>query len=279
MGFTPDHQFFYNLDSRFHIFRNKIKIFLQHGIIKDYLEALFHRNIDVDLFISGSAIEYDYVKENFGFPDGIVKYTGLCRFDALNQFQAKKQILIMPTFRIYLDRNRFEYSDYYCAYRDLLCDPGFADLVERYDYNVVFYPHYEFQAKISLFKKLSLSSRITIADMTYDVQQLLKESSVLITDFSSVFFDMMYMNKPVVFYQFDEDRYRSEHYKKGYLDYREVGPVVNTLSDLVRTIQSVLSDDYDVRAYQDYYNRTFTNRDAYNCKRVYEAILQCQCIE
>ena len=69
------------------------------------------------------------------------------------------------------------------------------------------------------------SDRIIIADMKYDVQQLLKESLLLITDYSSVFFDMMYMNKPVNFYQFDEKQYRKSHYKEGYLNYQNVGPV------------------------------------------------------
>lgn len=53
--------------------------------------------------------------------------------------------------------------------------------------------------------------------MKYDVQQLLKESLLLITDYSSVFFDMMYMNKPVIFYQFDENQYRKVIIKKDIL--------------------------------------------------------------
>lgn len=275
MGFTPSHEFFSVLDSKMHLFRNKRKIFLQHGITKDRIEAFFYGNIDVDLFVSGSAIEYRYIEENFGFPKDIVKYTGLCRYDNLFHYETKRQILIMPTFRMYIDRNHFEDSDYYIAYKNLLCSKTFVDILERYDYHVVFYPHYEFQSKILSFQKLSLSKRIIIADMSYDVQQLLKESNLLITDFSSVFFDMMYMNKPIVFYQFDEERYRSAHYKQGYLNYREVGPVTDSLPDLLREIEMTLLNKGDISRYLEYYNQTFTMRDTSNCERVYEAIVNC----
>lgn len=273
MGYTPDHGLFYKMDRKLHIFKNQKKIFLQHGIIKDYLPSLFYGNVDLNLFICGSFPEYEYILENFGFPSGVVKYTGLCRFDSLNRYVSQKQILIMPTFRMYIDKNNFELSEYFHVYKELLSSDKFASLLERYDYSAIFYPHYEFQSKISLFKTLTLSNRILVADMTYDVQQLLKDSNILITDFSSVFFDMMYMNKPMVFYQFDEAMYRKEHYKKGYLDYNDVGPVVYNLPDLLKNIENILSNDCDISVYKNYYTMTFPLRDESNCKRVYEAIL------
>lgn len=53
-----------------------------------------------------------------------------------------------------------------------------------------------------------LSKEIEIAKFKdYDVQQLLIELRILITDFSSVFFDFAYMKKPVIYYQFDRDKY------------------------------------------------------------------------
>lgn len=111
----------------------------------------------------------------------------------------KKQILVMPTFRIYVDREHFDDSEYFKAYKQLLCSEILHQHLERTGYTLIFYPHYEFQSKIDSFKNLNLSDRISIADMSYDVQQLLKESEILITDYSSVFFDVMYMNKPVLF--------------------------------------------------------------------------------
>ena len=275
MGYMPDHTFFTQLDKRFHLLRGKKKIFLQHGITKDKLETLFHGNIDVSLFVSGSQMEYDYINDCFGFPKGIVKYTGLCRYDNLINYESKKQLLIMPTFRIYVDKKYFEESEYFLTYKNLLESSQFHKLLEKYNYSAVFYPHYVFQSKIDSFKKLNISEKIVVADMNYDVQQLLKESNILITDYSSVFFDMMYMNKPVIFYQFDNKRYRAEHYKSGYLNYNDVGPVVVELSSLISIIERTLETSGDISNYQSFYDMTSTMSDKLNCKRVYDAIIEC----
>lgn len=273
-GYTNDHQFFSKFDGQFHVFKGK-KIFLQHGITKDDLQNLYYGKINLDLFISGSKIEYDYIVKKFGYPDGIIKYTGLCRFDNLMDLREKKQILVMPTFRIYVDREHFDDSEYFKAYKQLLCSEILHQLLERTGYTLIFYPHYEFQSKIDSFKNLNLSDRISFADMSYDVQQLLKESEILITDYSSVFFDVMYMNKPVLFYQFDEEKYRAGHYKKGYLDYHNVGPVSATLDDLLHNLNLLLIEKRVDKKYQEYYEKTYIFRDCNNCKRVYQAILQC----
>ena len=51
-------------------------------------------------------------------------------------------------------------------------------------------------------------SSIQLADAAhFEVQDLMKSSQMMITDYSSVFFDMVYMKKPVIFYQFDEENY------------------------------------------------------------------------
>lgn len=48
--------------------------------------------------------------------------------------------------------------------------------------------------------------RIRLADWKrYDIQELLKSAAVMVTDYSSVFMDMVYMRKPVLHYQFDEE--------------------------------------------------------------------------
>ena len=68
------------------------------------------------------------------------------------------------------------------------------------------------------------SDRITIASKeTQDVQKLLMDCALLVTDYSSVFFDVAFLRKPVVYYQFDEEEFRKYHYQKGYFDFRDHG--------------------------------------------------------
>ena len=40
-----------------------------------------------------------------------------------------------------------------------------------------------------------------------DVQKLIKESKLMITDYSSVAFDFSFLNKPVIYYQFDRNEF------------------------------------------------------------------------
>ena len=274
-GYTTNRAFFTKFDRAYNIFRDKKRIFLQHGIIKDYIKGLIHDRIRLDLFITGSKMEYEYIKQHYGYPEGIVQYTGLCRYDNLNEFQTQKQLLIMPTYRSYIDRDRFEESVYYQTYRELLCSKKFHALLDKYGYQAIFYPHYAFQSKIQLFKELDLPNSVVIADMSYDVQTLLKESEILMTDFSSVFFDMMYMHKPILFYQFDEKEYRAQHYQEGYLRYRDVGPVVQTLSDVIAQLEAILANPNSLEKYVAYYDQTFALRDNNNCQRVFDAIMLC----
>ena len=272
-GYTTDLQFFSKLDGAFNLFRGKKRVFLQHGIIKDRLPGLYYGKTHIDLFICGSRLEYDFVKSTFGYPAGVVQYTGLCRYDSLYEYQSKKQILVMPTFRIYVDRAHFEFSDYFKAYKELLCNKDLHNLLADKGYRLVFYPHYEFQSLIQSFKDLVIPEQIIVADMSFDIQTLLKESEILITDYSSVFFDMMYMNKPIVFYQFDEEQYRARHYQQGYLDYNDVGPVVRNVNQVVSSLFEIINSGRIADKFQKYYNDTFSIRDMKNCQRVYNAII------
>ena len=67
---------------------------------------------------------------------------------------------------------------------------------------MIFYPHRNMQNYMEYFT--TNSKHITIADGSkYDVQTLLNESAVLVTDYSSVFFDFANLKRPMLFYMYD----------------------------------------------------------------------------
>jgi len=273
MGYTTAMSFFAALDRKYHIFRSKKKIFLQHGIIKDYMPNFNKGKVDLDVFCCGAEPEWKYVCEKNGQPDTVAQYTGLCRFDQLNSFDAKKQILVMPTWRKYIDRLNFEGSEYFIQYKNLLTSPQIHDLLNKYEYKLIFYPHYEVQGNIESFRNLELPKNVTVAGFEYDVQQLLKESMLLITDFSSVYFDMAYMRKPILFFQFDEARFREGHYSKGYIEESNLGVKVHSIEDLITAIEKLLKDECVSDAkYTEYADSFFPLRDNNNCLRVFNAI-------
>lgn len=274
-GCLPDIFLTLLLDKNFNILRHKKIIFLQHGIIKDNLPGLYANQVNLDLFVCGAKPEFDYVTKTFGYKDGIVKYTGLCRYDALKSTQVNtKQILVMPTWRKYIDRNRFIESDYFKTFAKLLTDRSLSNLLDTTGYKLIFYVHHEFQSFVPSFRNLNLSSNIIIADKTYDVQQLLKSSSMLITDYSSVYFDMLYMNKPVIFYQFDQKEFHCNHYEKGYIEENRLGPVALCQKQLLSDLRETINNNCAIQnCYAEYLSQFFIFHDTNNCKRVYQAIL------
>lgn len=275
VGFRPNIEMFHKIDKRFNFFKNQYKIFLQHGIIKDNLKSLYASELNLDLFICGAKKEYDYVLENFGYSDNIVKYTGLCRFDNLHNYVTKKQIVIMPTWRSYVDRSHFIESDYFNAYKSLLTNSDFHKLLESTGYKVVFYPHYEFQEKIQCFENMKLPPSITIADLSYDVQTLLKESSLMITDFSSVVFDMAYMKKPIICFQFDSNKFYRFHYKKGYFRFSDIGIICDNVQDVVFSCDRYINNSCKLEdKFLEYVNNFFILYDTNNCFRVYNEIIK-----
>lgn len=261
------------------------KVFLQHGIIKDCLPQLFHERTNLDLFVCGAKPEYEYVKEKFGYTSEQVKYLGLCRYDNLLNNKTKKQILIMPTFRMqyYIEkdekiidqkRNEFVNSQYYKTYNKLLKDQRLIRELTSRGIKLLFYPHYEMQKYLFLFKDMPECVKIA-SNEEYDVQELLKESQLLITDFSSVFFDFAYMEKPIIYFQFDKEEYRKKHYEEGYFSYENngFGPIEEKTGELVNRILEYIKDDYKVQEkYLERKRQFFLYTDNCNCKRNYEEI-------
>lgn len=256
---------------------NKKFCFLQHGVTQCSMPSLYFDQAAIRLFICGAKPEWEYINGEFGYPPGIVRYTGFARYDTLHNIKTKKQILIMPTWRMYLaDENKFLASQYYQRWNRLLADPQLAEYLAKNDITAVFYPHFEAQKYLHQFRPGS--DRIILADFAhYDVQTLLKESALLITDYSSVFFDFAYMRKPVIYFQFDSDEFFSKHYKQGYFSFGEMGfgPVVDNVNAVVEAITQCADNGFvPTKAYVNRMKAFFPLYDQKNCDRIYQCITE-----
>lgn len=266
---------------KLHIYDHKIVANIKHGITKAAPSGLMGRmvyeNTHYDLITCGAEPELKFLIDTYHYPASVAKYTGLCRFDQLGAFQTKRQILVMPTWRKYLNKRNLSDSLYVKSFIALLCDKRLSSLLEEFDVNLIFYPHHEFQSYLSVFFRNDLSKRICIADQAhYDVQQLLKESALMITDYSSVLFDFAYMKKPVLFYQFDRIDYLKRHLSGWYVPESSFGPVCDTEDVLIDTLSGYLQKGMTMDSqYEAFVNQFFPIRDAHNCERVYNALMAC----
>ena len=249
---------------------------LKHGIFKNIHPNYFKNVSHLDLIICGAQPEYEFIKTQFGFNEKEVAYCGLARFDGLQKPSTKNQILVMPTFRIPLvdaDDETFLKSEYFNQWKSVLDE---IDKIVPSGTTVIFYIHAMFQRFAHLFD--SKYKNIVVAKFKeYDVQTLLKESKLLVTDFSSVFFDFAYMQKPIVFFQFDEDFFEENHYKKAYFDYRRdgFGRVCVDKDGCLDEIKTICDSNFKMeKMYIDRSDIFFPLRDDKNCERIYDKIVE-----
>ena len=100
---SPAPALFYVFHIYFNLFNNRV--YLKPGILTADAEYWYYKNTKYKVIICGARDEYNFIKDNFGYPEEYVKYTGLARFDNLhNNNVNKKQILVIPTWRNWLGR-------------------------------------------------------------------------------------------------------------------------------------------------------------------------------
>lgn len=267
------------------IFKRGVRTaYLKHGIIKDGIEMHTYSQLGVRLFICGAKPEYEYFKKFSDYPDENLVYTGLARFDdLLLRNRDDKFVLIIPTWRRYLvDRNltkeeneqRFLQSDFYKHYSELLESEQLSTFLKSNGYKARFCIHAEFRQFLHLFG--SCLDNVEIVGENESVHELLLSTSLLITDYSSVFFDAAYAQKPIIFYQFDYDEFRGKHFSEGYFSYERdgMGPVVKDQAALLDAIKGCFDGQrlYVEEKYERRTERFFPLHDTENCKRIYDAI-------
>ncbi len=254
-------------------------IALKHGIFKNLHPNYFKENAHLDLICCGAKPEFDFIKKEFGYEDGVAQYTGLARFDKLHNLDFEKEIFIMPTWRRWLDGtsdlNAFIDSSYFKNWFGLLNSKEFVGLARSNNLKVCFYVHPKLNRFLSAFS--SINSHVAFLNSINgdSVQEHLKKASIMITDYSSVFFDFAYMKKPAIYYQFDEDKYYESHYKKAYFDYRDngFGKVCVESNNVIKELDVIIKNNLTI---SDFYRKRceyyFALCDSKNCERIYNSI-------
>ena len=272
-GFTPDMTVYHNL-AKHHLFKPKgVNVFLQHGINDKDTPWLYRENYKPDVFVISSDIEKRTMGYMYHQPKSVVADVGLCRYDKLTTATTpKKQILIMPTWREWLrdlSQEEFLGTEFAKKWIVLLFDKRFIYELSKKGYRLVFYMHPELQQYIDLFSHDGIEIRKS------GLQELMMESELLVTDYSSVYFDMAYMERNIIFWQFDRKKYVTEHYKGLLVDHSDFGYIASSTDDVHRAILNGVGEEHKVygNAYKDNF---FIHHDDKNCERTIEKIRQKQ---
>lgn len=260
--------------------------FLQHGVILNDLSSWFmDYKRDPALFVTSARREYESIL-NYGFACNAetVKLTGLPRYDYLTS-EPEKKIVFLPTWRRNIAgetvpgtshryySETFKDSEYCRYYNALINDKRLVDHLREKGYTGEFYLHPAFSVQAVDF---SGNDVVKVINDIADYNKLMKENSLLITDYSSVVFDFAYLKKPVVYTQFDEEEFLTQHHcSEGYFDYETdgFGPVArdleSTIDEIIKTVDDscVMPDIYKERV-----DSFFEFTDKNNCERVYKAV-------
>ena len=269
--------------------------FLQHGVSKDDLSRWLNRT-DLDLFVVSTDAELASVAGDgtaYRFTAREARLTGLPRFDRLLAKgravppDGRDLVIVAPTWRQWLSlplasgsQRRaidpaFWESEYIRSWTALLQSPAIAGAVARRGWRMGFMPHPNLQ---SLLGRMELPAHVEpLAFAGVDVQELYARCALLVTDYSSVAFNTAYIDRPVVYYQFDRDAMLGGLHvgRKGYFDYVRdgFGPVVEDLQAAEAAIVAAIEHGpRPTPAYQQRIDATFPVRDGQACARVVAAV-------
>jgi len=275
-GYSPNFELFAQLDRRgLSPVRGK-KVLLDH-CVRMGKAGCTNDTVKVDMMVCSIHREYDALLHNAGYEPRVLCDIGMPRFDNLYthiNMPTKKQILFMPTWRVKYTNSTekvFINSDYYKSVKNLIENEELIKFLKDKDLNFVFYPHIEMQKFISLFH--SKDDRILIREAgSAVVEDLLLDSQLLITDYSSVFFDFAYLNKPVLYFHFDNDENIKADEKRWFSFERDgLGEVCYSADEIIEKLKTIdLIKPNDV--YISRSNALFGIKDDRNSQRVYDAV-------
>ena len=111
--------------------------------------------------------------------------------------------------------SNFKKSEFFIFYDSLINSPKHLETIRKNNFPGVFCLYPSFSLQSIDFRQNPLFE----IKGSFNYKEELLKASILITDYSSIFFDFSYIQRPVIYTQFDYDNYRKIHYKKGYFDY------------------------------------------------------------
>lgn len=259
------------------------RVYLKHGVhLSPY--AVKRANGGYDLLASVGEQETAALRETSGYGDQ-VQQTGLARYDALvAPTDRSRTVLFMPTWRRYLVPTLFSGADdalmpfngsaYDTFLKDFLGSPQLADLLESHDLRLLMVPHYNLAPVLTVPE--ANGERIEVLEAaTADIPFLLRSCDLLLTDYSSVQFDVAYVGAPVVYCQFDSDEYETGHSASSWFDSGRdgFGPVTTGAAATIEALRHYAATDFArEERYEARVQAVFAHQDRDNCARLVAAI-------
>lgn len=254
---------------------------IQHGLttmnIAQYQCRIYD---DTRLYCCATNCEAENIKRPiFGYNNSNIRMTGLARFDGLRN-AAQKQILITPTWRrnivnagIAFNQKKynenFRSTEYFRLYNSLINDTRLIECAKTNGYRIIFLLHPAMSSQINDFDRNDYVELMQ-ATGSMNYEKILTESTLMVTDYSSVQFDFAYMRKPIIYYHPET---LPPQYEQGMFDYETMGfgPIIQRHEALIDSICYYIEGGCTVEGeYNERIDDFFAFKDFNNCERIFE---------
>jgi CDP-ribitol ribitolphosphotransferase len=224
-----------------------------------------------DLVVNSRSVVSQYLSA-FGVSENVLRVTGLPRtdyffdpdrvergrekfFERYPELRGKKLLLYSPTFRDHeVKRPRVPLD--FLKLSELLG--------EDWRFLLRFHPY------VAKHAADLIQGRVTDVSDYPDLNGLLAASDVLVTDYSSIIFEYSLLNKPMVFYPYDLESFRSQQ-RGFYVDYERFvpGPIARNEEQLAEAVRKALNQE-EVSAFRE---KHFDYLDGKSTERLIQDIM------
>lgn len=237
-------------------------IFLQHGVTQNnisswlnakHIAGLVATTVDEYASIAGDHSPYKLSSKDVALT-GMPRHDMLAKRAAARTLEERKFITIMPTWRQFLvgtavgpgnrrHRNReFFESEFLRAWLEVLGSPELRQMANDHGCKIVFMPHPNLEGYLP---DLHLPEHVGVFSYSeVNVQDVIAQSAVVVTDYSSIAFDAAILRRPVVYYQFDRDMVFGGNHttKPGYFSYENdgFGPIALDHEQVLEALRTAL---------------------------------------
>jgi len=179
----------------------------------------------------------------------------------------RKVILYAPTWRDdeYYTKGQYKFS--------LKLDLRLMRQMLGSEYVILLRTHYFIADNIDVTGLEGFAYNVSHYD---DISELYLISDILITDYSSVFFDYANLKRPMLFFTYDLDKYR-DILRGFYIDIEEElpGPLLFTTEEIIDAVKDIdrIKQDYQ-KKYDAFYEKYCSWEDGQASKRVAEAVFR-----
>lgn len=268
-------------------------IYLTHGYL-GYFPGVYQRDHQyIDYVLCTSNEDIVAASEEWSFPVSKFIKTGLPRWDRLddNHGSCRTEVLFCPTWRKTFESEHwqsrhktdepalasFQQSKYYRSIAAMLSSPTLVDLLKSEEITIVVKLHFRLMPYLKAFSHLE-NSHVVIATPETDprpISRMLEDAVMLITDYSSIMWDMAYMGKPVICFQHDKASILGERCREQYdiSDLELPFRFCHTAEELLGSLHACIKSDFQLLSTElSALDRFLPIRDKDNCQRAFRTI-------